>query len=685
VKTSPGKSVQLNAASPQRDLARLRELRELLQLAASADSVDEALDRIARLIERSIPSAKCSLMLSSEDGTVLRPVAAPSLSDEYLRYIATVPIAEGAGSCGTAAYRGIPVICEDVEVDPLMVDYRAVKREHGLAAVWSYPMVTGAGRVLGTFANYRTEPGAPDADEIELVANAAQLATLYIERALAERLRQSQERSLASILRHAPEAIVRLDLEGRHLFANPAAARLAGRPAEELIGKTTRELGLEPAAADAFDQSLRAAETGLEPATVEIQLGATRLSVVSVPEHNERGELASFVVVARDITEQRTLEDRIRQSEKMESLGRLAGGIAHDFNNILAAILGYTELLLDDLPPGSEAADNLDQVLHASRRARDLVKQILAFSRKSDVIVGPIDIRFAVRDALRLLRASIPATVQVIEKIADTPLIVLSEVGQISQVVLNLGSNAEFAMRARGHGTLHITLEPANIGGVVGRALGVAPGRYVRLVVRDDGDGIREDVVSKIFEPFFTTKAVGEGTGMGLAVVHGIVTAHGGVHRVESAPGRGTTFEILLPRASTPVTTAAPLPRRQTVGSGRVLVVDDEQSIASMLARALPRQGFEVTSFTSPVEALQRFTSDPFSFDVVVTDRTMPQMTGEHLIRELLAIRPDLPVVLSSGQGHTAADDLANTQVVHLAKPFDAHDLLEAIGSAMRA
>jgi PAS domain S-box-containing protein len=681
---SMAQGAQEERATPHRDLARFRELRELIQLAASADSVDEALDRIARLIERSIPSVKSTIMLTSEDGTYLRPVSAPSLPRGYVEYVSRIPIANGSGACGTAAFLGIPVICEDIATDPSMAEYRAVKTEHGLAAVWSYPMKGASGRIIGTFANYRSTPGAPDGDEIELVANAAQLAALYVERSVAERLRLTQERSLASILTHAREAIVRVDAQGRHLFVNPAAASLAKRSAEEMLGRTARELGMTGSAADAYEQSLRAAAAGPDPVTVELTLGEAQMSVVSVPEYNALGELTSFVVVARDITEQRTLEQRVRQSEKMESLGRLAGGIAHDFNNILAAILGYTELLVDDIAPGSEAADNLEQVLHASRRARDLVRQILAFSRKSDVIVAPIDLRFAVRDALRLLRASIPATVQLKEKIADTPLIVMSEAGQISQIVLNLGTNADFAMRKRGHGTLEIILDPVHISSAVGRGLGIAPGRYVRLMVRDDGEGIPADVVTKIFEPFFTTKAVGEGTGMGLAVVHGIVSAHGGAHRVTTAPGAGTTFEILLPRVSTPVSAQAATSRKHAAGSGHVLVVDDEHSIASMLARALPRRGFRVTSVTSPLEALERFKAAPAAFDVVVTDRTMPQMTGEHLIRELLAIRPDLPVVLSSGQGHVAADDLANTRVVHLSKPFDANDLLEAIGASMR-
>jgi CheY-like chemotaxis protein len=368
----------------------------------------------------------------------------------------------------------------------------------------------------------------------------------------------------------------------------------------------------------------------------------------------------------------------------MESLGRLAGGIAHDFNNILAAILGYGELLLSDAAPGTEAYEGLQHIVHSSRRARDLVKQILAFSRKAELIHQPVDLRAVVVDGLRLLRASLPSTIELRERIAPGPLVVLGDASQLSQVLLNLGSNAEYVLRALGDGRLEVELERVQLDQDWARAIGLPMGAHARLVVRDSGRGIPTEVISKVFEPFFTTKPVGEGTGMGLAVVHGIVVAHGGAVRLDSS-SRGTTFECFFPLVSTPVTVAVQREGESLRGSGRVLAVDDEQAIVNLLQRVLPRRGFEVVCLTSPVEALERFRAGPHDFDIVISDRTMPRMTGYALAAELHAIRPELPVIITSGQGGGPIDDEVEARAIfHLAKPFDVADLMRVIERARR-
>jgi PAS domain S-box-containing protein len=662
----------------------LRDLRELLDLATSTREADDVFPHIVALIERANSGVRSSVLLASEDRTHLTCVAAGSIPSTLRAELRRVEIKEGSCACSTAAARAQVVVVADVTADPLIAGLRSQLKAADIQSVWSHPIVGGAGQVVGTILNLRTTTGAPLAEEIELVATAAQCVALVVERAAAERRRLAQERNLSAILAHAQEAILRLDAEGRFLFVNPAAERIAGRTAADLLGRTSREVGFSDAICEAVERFLGSAATSSAPRHGELPFGDTRLDAVAVPEVDANGALAGVVVVARDITEQRVLEERIRQAEKMESLGRLAGGIAHDFNNILAAILGYSELVLTDVPARSEAADNIEQVLRASRRARDLVRQILAFSRKSEVTTAPLDVRFALRDALRLLRASLPATVELHERIAESPLMVASEASQISQIVLNLGTNAEYAMRRRGFGRLDVTLDGVNIGGVVGRALGIPAGRYVRLVMQDNGEGIPEEVLPKVFEPFFTTKEIGEGTGMGLAVVHGIVTAHGGAHRVESTVGRGTKFEVLLPRLATPAALETTRDPHRATGSGRVLIIDDEVAITSMLQRALPRRGFEVKCLTSPQEALEIFRADPTRFDVVVTDRTMPHMTGEALIHAMRALRPKLPVVLSSGRGHQRVEKGSGDSVVHLSKPFDANELVDAIERAVR-
>jgi PAS domain S-box-containing protein len=364
----------------------------------------------------------------------------------------------------------------------------------------------------------------------------------------------------------------------------------------------------------------------------------------------------AVVVNFRDITERKLaqaererLEQRLRQAEKMEAVGRLAGGIAHDFNNVLAGIFAYGEMLLEEAPGGSPLKRYAQNVLTAATRGRALVEQILAYSRSQRGKRAPLDVANVVAEALELLRGSLPAGIRLEASAPERPLVVIGDATQLHQVAMNLCSNAIQAMS--GGGTLRVALEAADISTERTLSHGtLAPGRYVRLRVEDSGSGMDEATKSRIFEPFFTTKEIGHGTGLGLSLVYAIVTDSGGAIDVTSVPGQGSTFTIYLTLAEVALAaaddTAAPPPR----GKGeRVLLVEDEAPLLAVTAEVLSRLGYEPVSFSDSRAALAAFAAAPGRFDVVVADEVMPGLTGTGLASVLRRHRPDLPIVLTSG------------------------------------
>ncbi|HSO18105.1 MAG TPA: PAS domain-containing protein, partial [Desulfosarcina sp.] len=352
------------------------------------------------------------------------------------------------------------------------------------------------------------------------------------------------------------------------------------------------------------------------------------------------------------------LEFRLLQTQKMEAIGTLAGGIAHDFNNILSAIIGFTEMSLLDIPPDSGLSGNLRKVLQAGGRARDLVKQILTFSRQSQMDPRPIQIHPIVKEAMKLLRASLPATLQM-DAVVQPAGPVMADPTQIHQLVMNLCTNARDAMEGR-DGTLTVILEPFVMeADEAARYPRLRPGTFAKLKVCDTGQGIPAHVLEKIFDPFFTTKGEGRGTGMGLAVVHGIVDRIGGAIAVDSQVGRGACFTIYLPVIDEKPSDVLPASLEVPGGSERILFVDDEAFQADLGRQLLGRLGYRVSAFTRSPEAWQAFQDDPQAFDLVITDMTMPELTGDELARRIMSLRPDLPVVLCTGYSERIGEETA--------------------------
>jgi PAS domain S-box-containing protein len=377
--------------------------------------------------------------------------------------------------------------------------------------------------------------------------------------------------------------------------------------------------------------------------------------------------------------EREQLEAQLRQAQKMEALGTMSGGIAHDFNNILAAIIGFTELLEGHTSEGSRDARHLHRIMEAGVRGRELVRQMLTFSRKAEQEKKPLALSSIVKETVKLVRATTPSTIG-IRVNASSEALILGDPTQIQQVLMNLCTNAAHAMREKG-GSLDIELSDYSASRSNGDPHGIAPGQYVKLTVRDTGIGMSSDIMDKIFDPFFTTKKVGEGTGLGLSVVHGIVKQHEGHIAVESEPGRGSTFTVYFPRITGDLETDALRDDEIPTGSERILFVDDEEALVEMGEDILAELGYEVTSRMSSREALALLKEDASRFDLVITDQTMPEMMGIELASGILTVRADMPIIMCTGFSYVVDADKAKAAGIKafVMKPLTKREIARTI------
>ena len=407
-----------------------------------------------------------------------------------------------------------------------------------------------------------------------------------------------------------------------------------------------------------------------------------------VPARSDEGRIEYIIASSVDITErkqaedkQKQLEEQLHQAQKMETLGTLAGGIAHDFNNILQAIRGYADMSMDEVPRKSQAHADLQEVMKATNRGKKIVQKILAFSRREAHEPRPLRIHPIVREALNLLRATLPTTIDLRQELKRECGTVLGDSGQIHQVVTNLCTNSFQAMGKNG-GVLMVSLKKlVSDDEFLQSHPKLNEQEYVQLTVSDTGEGMDQTTMARIFEPFFTTKNRGEGTGLGLSVVHGIVTSHKGDIIVESEPGQGTTFRVYFPVIESAAEKARKSDGKIAGGHERVLLVDDDRVVISVIKRLLDRSGYDVTTRSGGVESLETFRAHPDDFDLVITDQTMPKMTGMKLAGELLNIRPDLPIILISGFGDEVTEKSARARGIKefILKPVSREDLSKAV------
>ena len=378
----------------------------------------------------------------------------------------------------------------------------------------------------------------------------------------------------------------------------------------------------------------------------------------------------------KELVKRKQTEAQLIQAQKMEAIGTLAGGIAHDFNNILASIMGYAELAILDVETNTELHEYLKEVMVAGTRAKDLVRQILTFSRQTEKELRPLRLELILTEVFKLLRASLPATIEIRQNITtESP--VLADSTQIHQLIMNLCTNAAHAMEQRG-GTLTVELKDVELETeLIEKTSNVAPGAYVKLTVSDTGYGMTPAVMDRIFDPFFTTKEKGKGTGIGLSAVHGIVKSHGGEITVTSTPGKGSTFIVFLPRLNEDLVEDELLEETKPAGKEHILFVDDEQSIVNIGKKMLTRLGYKVNACTGSQEALELFNLQPQKFDLVICDMTMPVMTGEELALKLREIRPNIPIILCTGHNASMSELTAKKMGMNafLLKPLTMNEI----------
>lgn len=505
----------------------------------------------------------------------------------------------------------------------------------------------------------------------------------------AEDALQESEKRFRDILETIDLVSVVLDMEGNVTFCNDFLLDLTGYDRREVLGANWFDLFIPDESKKTikarYVSGIKEADLPLHYENEILTRWKDRRLIVwnNTILHDPGGKIHGMAALGRDVTEQRNLEAQLRQAQKMEALGTLAGGIAHDFNNILGAILGYTELALIDSSELATRRTHLREVLKATDRARDLVKQILAFSRRSEQEKIPTQIGPIIKEALMLLRASLPATIEIEQDVA-TKGTMLGDPTQIHQILMNLCTNSSHSMRKKGGilrvGLCDVDLDFSETGS---SNPDMKPGPYVRLTVSDTGCGIDPAIMPRIFDPFFTTKGPREGTGMGLSVVHGIVKSHGGFINVESKPGEGTSFQVFFPRLEAAVAPEAGSAPVFTGGSERILFVDDEPMIAALGKEMLERLGYRVVCTTSSIDALEIFRNQSLDapFDLVITDLTMPDMTGVELAGEILRLQPEIPVVLCSGFGEAVTQEQAQRMGIraYIMKPLAWEQLAELV------
>jgi PAS domain S-box-containing protein len=502
-----------------------------------------------------------------------------------------------------------------------------------------------------------------------------------------ENLRESEER-YRLLVENSSELILEVSLEGIVLYASPNHLQFTGRAPRELVGRSVFQHVHPEDLAQVQARFRDRVASGLfrnQFADGSWHWLESMGRIFQLSSGVQRG-----VIVSRDVTDRvraeetrKRLEEQLRQAQKLEALGTLAGGIAHDFNNILTAVMAYTDMAIMEPEAPYIVRQHLTEVRLASDRAKELVRQILTFSRQQKHERKPLDLATVIEEVLKLLRSTLPTTIAIESRLAADVPVTFADPVQIHQVLMNLGTNAAHAMRERS-GKLTVRLDTELIDDHHARKLAeLRPGRYARLSVSDTGEGMSEETLKRVFEPFFTTKGPGQGTGLGLAVVHGIVRDHDGAIQLESELGRGTTVRIYLPEhtAEAPERAAQrpALPR----GKGEhILFIDDEPAIGSVASKLLQRLGYRVSAFEDPVAGLKAFRTAPAAFDLVITDLTMPQLTGIDVARHILETRPRMPILLISGFSATwSTERVRELGILDLiAKPLS----MEILASAAR-
>jgi PAS domain S-box-containing protein len=698
---------------------RHSELRaqQLARLYAVSNGINEAIVRMREpqalydfacriAVEQGLARLAWVGLCASTEGRIL-PVARFGNADAYVDSI-QLSLADDRmndGPVGRAIKSGAPAVSNDIANDEEFY-WKDAALSRGLRSCAAFPLKVG-GRSIGAFALYAEQTQYFAAEEIGVLSTLAADISFALESAANERERRHMEEAMrasetlrATIYSNVEDAIFYLAVEGpkrfRFVSVNPAFLQATGLRESQVIGQQVSDVIPEPSLtlvlekyAQAIAQRAKVSWEEVTPYPKGLRYGEVSIS----PIFDANGQCIHIVGTVHDMTarklaeeERLNLEAQLHQSQRMQSLGTLVGGIAHDFNNILAAISCNIDLALLEPTAQEPVRQHLVDIQKASGRAIELVRQILTFSRREQPKREVLHLREIVEEALKLLQATLPKNITLMVRCdADVPK-VSADPTQIHQIIMNLGVNAVHAMRANG-GTLEVNLSRCTFAaGAKEMPAELAEGNYVRLRVTDTGSGMDAGTLKRAFDPFFTTKPIGEGTGLGLSVVHGIVKSHQGGLDVQSELGRGTTFSLYFPALA--IEESEPAVAVPATGQGeRVMYVDDEEALTFLVTRALSRMGYRVTGHSNSMAALQDFRSRPTEFDIVVTDISMPDLSGPELARELRLVRPDVPIVMTSGyirpEDIEAAAQLRINQLVY--KPSTVTELGQILSQQIGA
>lgn len=604
----------------------------------------------------------------------------------------------GLGPIKTALRTGKPVVLQNMQKEPTCEICRIRCLQQGFCSSIFLPM-NNRGQTFAALMIYSSGEGVFDDEEVALLSDLVDdLAYGIIALRIAQENQKTEQQRqlLSSVIMQMRSGLFLLDNQELIQFANPAAERITGVPVAELIGNSIHSLSqsnkdnvlygtLLPHIVDGNAHSGHFQYRRQDGALLELEL--TTWTVTDTDD-----SVISHVGMIRDITTEMQLENQLRRAQRMEAIGILAGGIAHDFNNALASIITCTELALDEAGEGSMMKELLDVVLKSGLRGKDLVRQILTFSRQTEQQRQEVKVDLIVKECLKLLRSTLSPAIEIRLQIGNGLKTVFADPTQVHQIVMNLCTNAVHAIRDQGRGVIELLLEHDELDQEKAeRFADLKPGRYLLLTVRDNGHGMDATTLERIFDPFFSTKGQSEGTGLGLSVIHGIISRLGGAITVQSSPGNGSRFDVYLPVMQPdlkPTEEVTPEPSVQS-GAERILLVDDDHQLIFSAQLMLRQLGYQVEAHTDPERALQLFHDGHDQFDLVITDQAMPQMSGMELASRLNQICPDMPIVLctgydpSAGYGTDETGQIADYISELAIKPLERHELAETIRRAL--
>ncbi len=672
-------------------------IQEIGQAISMILNIRDLIEYLMHVLEKRSGFDRGMVLLSSDDGRGLSCMNGFGYTEEQMKVLSSLTFNLGGGESRgplIKAYR-TQTACIINNVDEVLADLsprsRKLVESFDLHSMVCVPIVY-KGESLGVLSvdNTRTMDSISQT-ELSLLTGIAQQIGISINNARSFQQLQASEAQYRELVETANSIIMRIDLDGRIKFLNSFAQTFFD--VDDLINQNLigTIIPAHTPAARVFSEICQRQESSNAVQT-EIKHPGEKAAWISwtIKAISDRsGDVYELLCIGSDMSSQKQLENQLRQSQKMEAIGTLAGGIAHDFNNILFPIIGYAEMSMDDVPRDSLVHSNLEEIFIAAKRAKELVEQILIFSRQSEFEIRPLLVQPVVKEVLKLMRASLPSTIRIVPQIDGNCRPVMADPTQIHQIMMNLCSNAAHAMRDRG-GVLMVKLyESDDCCRCASAIQSGLPRGCVVLEIRDEGHGIGDDIMDKIFDPYFTTKGPQEGSGMGLAVVHGIVRSYGGHLEVDSKVGQGTCIRVFIPALDRSMVDFKPDLQRQDLerGDERILLVDDEEFVVQMSQQMLSRLGYDVTAASGSLEALEIFSRRPAEFDLVLTDHTMPHMTGMEMAEKMLAIRKDIPIILCTGFSEGLSEERVRERGIRefVMKPLATREISAAIRRTLDA